>query len=212
MVHGRPQTPKNTSFFGSPSPQGSHSLYILRDTTRPGHVTYVLVWSKSDQRRLRKTLHKQTGKQTDKQTDRHYENNGHLAVNQKRSRAVIINKWGTVRIRTFSDYQKQQLEQELVQGIYFGQCCFFHRTVEHQHGLQTVSGFCPKVTLCLLFLNSSSSSMLVSRVIIWVIDHLACYGETLFRGQIAFLSSAIQAREESPNIALSVSTHISICR
>jgi len=27
---------------------------------------------------VRKTLHKQT----DKQTDRHYENNGHLAVNQ----------------------------------------------------------------------------------------------------------------------------------
>ena len=38
------------------------------------------------QRRLKKTLHKQTNKQTDKQTDkqtnRHYENNGHLAVNQ----------------------------------------------------------------------------------------------------------------------------------
>ena len=43
----------------------SHSPYILGDTTRPGHVTCVLVWSKSDQRRLRKTLHKQTDKQTD---------------------------------------------------------------------------------------------------------------------------------------------------
>ena len=42
-------------------------------------LAHILVWSKSDQRRLRKTLHKQT----DKQTDRHYENNGHLAVNQK---------------------------------------------------------------------------------------------------------------------------------
>jgi len=42
-------------------------------------MTCVLVWSKSDQRQLRKTLHKQTNKQT----DRHYENNGHLAVNQK---------------------------------------------------------------------------------------------------------------------------------
>ena len=35
---------------------------------------------------MRKTLHKQTDRQTDKQTDRqtdrHYENNGHLAVNQ----------------------------------------------------------------------------------------------------------------------------------
>jgi len=69
-----PQTPKNTSFLGSPSPQGSHSPHILGDTTRPRHITYVLVWSKSDRRRLRKTLHKQT--------DRHYEHNGHLAVNQ----------------------------------------------------------------------------------------------------------------------------------
>jgi len=60
--------------FLSPKPQGSHSPYILGDTTRSRHVTHVLVWSKSDQRWLRKTLHKQT--------DRHYENNGHLAVNQ----------------------------------------------------------------------------------------------------------------------------------
>ena len=65
VVHGRPQTPKNTSFLGSPSPQGSHSPYILGDTTRPRHITHFLVWSKSDQRRLRKTLHKQTDKQTD---------------------------------------------------------------------------------------------------------------------------------------------------
>jgi len=28
------------------------------------------------------TLHKQTDKETDRQTNRHYENNGHLAVNQ----------------------------------------------------------------------------------------------------------------------------------
>ena len=74
VVHGRPQTPKIQVFWGSPSPQWSHSPYILGDTTKPGHVTRVLVWSKSDRRRLRKTLHKQT--------DRHYENNGHLAVNQ----------------------------------------------------------------------------------------------------------------------------------
>jgi len=74
-----PKPLKIQVFWGSPSPQGSHSPYILGDTTRPGHVTYVLVWSKSDRRRLRKTLHKLT----DKQTDRHYENNGHLAVNQK---------------------------------------------------------------------------------------------------------------------------------
>ena len=46
----------------------------------------VVIWvqdgSKADQRWLRKTLHKQTDKQTDRQRDRHYENNGHLAVNQ----------------------------------------------------------------------------------------------------------------------------------
>ena len=63
--------PLKTEFLGgSPSPQGSHSPYILRDTTRPGHVTCVLVWSKSDRRWLRKTLHKQTNRQTNKQTDR----------------------------------------------------------------------------------------------------------------------------------------------
>jgi len=78
VVHGRPKTPKNTSLFGVTQPQGSHCPYILRDTTRPGHVTCILVWSKSDRRRLRKTLHKQTNKHT----DRHYENNGHLAMNQ----------------------------------------------------------------------------------------------------------------------------------
>jgi len=43
VVHGRPQTPKNTTFLGVTQPQGSHSPYILGDTTRPGHVTYVLV-------------------------------------------------------------------------------------------------------------------------------------------------------------------------
>jgi len=82
VVHGRPKTRKNRSFLGSSSPQGSQSPYILEDTTRPGRVTCVLVWSKSDRRLLRKTLHKQTDKQTDRQTNRHYENNGHLAVNQ----------------------------------------------------------------------------------------------------------------------------------
>ena len=35
------KTPKNTSFLGLPSPQGSHSPYILGDTTRPRHTTYV---------------------------------------------------------------------------------------------------------------------------------------------------------------------------
>ena len=32
VVHHRPKTPKNTSFWGSPSPQGSYSPYILGDT------------------------------------------------------------------------------------------------------------------------------------------------------------------------------------
>jgi len=58
------KTPENKFFRGSPSPQGSHSPYILGDTTRPTHITYVLVLSKSDQRWLPKTLHKQTDKQT----------------------------------------------------------------------------------------------------------------------------------------------------
>ena len=50
------------------STQGSHSPYIPGDTTRPIHITYVLVWWKSDQRRLRKTIHKQTDKPTDTTT------------------------------------------------------------------------------------------------------------------------------------------------
>ena len=84
-----PKTPKNRSFYGSPSPQGLHSPYVVGDTTRPRHITYVLVLSKSDQRRLRKNsaqtnkqTNRQTDRQTDRQTNRHYENNGHLAVNQ----------------------------------------------------------------------------------------------------------------------------------
>jgi len=64
-----PKPLKIEVFWGSPSPQGSYSPYILGDTTRPGHVTCVLVWSKSDRRRLRKTLHKQTNRQTNRQTD-----------------------------------------------------------------------------------------------------------------------------------------------
>jgi len=78
-----PQNPSKYKFWGgSPSPQGLYSPYILWDTTRPRHITYVQVWSKSDQRRLRKTLHKQTNK--------HYENNGHLAVNQSSMLGVYV--------------------------------------------------------------------------------------------------------------------------
>ena len=56
--------PLKYKFLGVTQPQGSHSPYILGDTTRPRHITCVLVWSKSNRRRLRKTLHKQTDKQT----------------------------------------------------------------------------------------------------------------------------------------------------
>jgi len=54
-----PKTPKNTSFYGSPSPHGSHSPYILGDTSRPRHITYVQVWSKDGWEKLC------TNKQTD---------------------------------------------------------------------------------------------------------------------------------------------------
>jgi len=56
--------------------------------------------SKFDQRRLRKTLHKKkTNKQTNRQTNRHYENNGHLAMNQLLLTAVVLaclNEWPAV--------------------------------------------------------------------------------------------------------------------
>ena len=59
-----PKPPK-IEVFGVTQPPGVAQPLYSRDTTRPGHVTYVLVWSKSDQRRLRKTLHKQTDRETD---------------------------------------------------------------------------------------------------------------------------------------------------
>jgi len=97
-----PKPLKILVFWGSPSPQLSQSPYILGDTTRPGHVTCVLVWSKSDWRRLRKTLHKQTDKQTDRQTNRHNENNGHLAVNQQSERlhSTLPSWWYVLRQKT----------------------------------------------------------------------------------------------------------------
>ena len=71
VVHGRPKTPKNRSFWGSPSPQGSHSPYILGDTTtRPGHVTCLRlnqIGPKTAEKNSAQTT-KQTNKQTDKQT------------------------------------------------------------------------------------------------------------------------------------------------
>jgi len=60
--------PLKIEVFGVTQPPGWHRPYILGDTTRPGHVTCFLVWSKSDRKRLRKTLQK-TNKQTNKQTE-----------------------------------------------------------------------------------------------------------------------------------------------
>jgi len=58
------KTPKNTSFSGSPSPQGSHSPYILGDTTSPRHITYVLeIGSKTTEKNSA-----QTNKETNQQT------------------------------------------------------------------------------------------------------------------------------------------------
>ena len=38
-----PKTPKIHVFRGHPAPRGSHSPYILGDTTRPRHITCFLV-------------------------------------------------------------------------------------------------------------------------------------------------------------------------
>jgi len=58
-----PQAPKNTSFLGSPSPEGSHSPYILGDTTRPRRITcpsLIEIGSKTAEKNSA-----QTNKQTD---------------------------------------------------------------------------------------------------------------------------------------------------
>ena len=72
-----PQTRKNV-FTGSPSPQGSHSPYILEyNLTQTYNMCPSLIEIGS------KTAEKNSC--TNKQTDRQYENNGHLAVNQHSS-------------------------------------------------------------------------------------------------------------------------------
>jgi len=63
-----PKTPKNTSFLRVTQPQGSHSPYILGDTT-----SFIKIGSKTAEK---------NSPQTNRQTNRHYENNDHLAVNQ----------------------------------------------------------------------------------------------------------------------------------
>jgi len=58
-----PKTPKNTSFLGVTHPQGSHSPYILGDTTRPRHnicPSLIEVGSKTAEKNFA-----QTNKQTD---------------------------------------------------------------------------------------------------------------------------------------------------
>ena len=67
------KTPKNTRFLGVTQPPWVAQSLYSRGHNKTQTYNICTSWSKSDQRRLRKTLHKQT--------DRHYENNGHLAVN-----------------------------------------------------------------------------------------------------------------------------------
>jgi len=81
VVHDRPQTPKNTGFWGFTQPPGAVQPRYSRghNETRTCNMCPSLI-----QIGL-KTAEKnsaQTNKQTDKQTNRHYKNNGHLAVNQ----------------------------------------------------------------------------------------------------------------------------------
>jgi len=76
-----PKPQKIQVLLGSPSPQGSHSPYILGDTTRPGCVTLCPSLIQTGSKTAEKNS-AQANKQTNRQTDRHYENNGHLAVNQ----------------------------------------------------------------------------------------------------------------------------------
>ena len=59
-----PKIPKKTSFLGVTQPPGVAQPLYSRGHNWTRHITYVLVLSKSDQRRMRKTLHKQTDKQT----------------------------------------------------------------------------------------------------------------------------------------------------
>ena len=108
--------------LGVTQPPGVAQPYILGDTTRPGHVTCVLVWSKSDRRRLKKLC---TNKQTDKQQNRQYENNGHLAVNQLILAEVMTKKqsgcffWNTVYLHLQCAHG-QPLESNLRRGQSLG--------------------------------------------------------------------------------------------
>ena len=63
-----------------------NAKYYTTATTRPGHVTcpgLVDTWIQIGSKMAEKTA------QTNRQTNRHYENNGHLAVNQYSARAEL---------------------------------------------------------------------------------------------------------------------------
>ena len=72
-----PKTPKNTSFLGVTEPPGvAQTLYSRGyNYTQTYNIRPSLIEIGS------KTAEKNSA-QTNKETDRHYENNGHLAVNQ----------------------------------------------------------------------------------------------------------------------------------
>ena len=70
------KTAKN-KFLWVTQPQGSHSPYILGETTIT--QTYNICPSSIE---IGSNTAEKNSAQTNRQTDRHYENNGHLAVNQ----------------------------------------------------------------------------------------------------------------------------------
>ena len=85
VVHVRPKTPKNRSFGGHPAPTGRTAPII--SGTQLDRIcnmcpSLIQMGSKTAEKTLHKQTDKQTDRQTDRQTNRHYENNGHLAVNQ----------------------------------------------------------------------------------------------------------------------------------
>jgi len=81
VVHGRPKTPKNTSFLGVIQPPWVVQPLYSRghNQTRTCNMCPSLIQIGS------KTAEKNStqNKQTNRQTNRHYENKGYLAVNQK---------------------------------------------------------------------------------------------------------------------------------
>ena len=96
-----PKTPKNTSFLGVTQPPGvAQPLYSRgHNQTQTYNIcpSLIEIGSKTAEKNSAQT-NKQTSWQTDRQTNSHYENNGHLAVNQL-IRLIIYhpmrqNTWG----------------------------------------------------------------------------------------------------------------------